>query len=253
MNQSVAKAISLLDLFQDNEELSLQEITNKTNIPKATAYRLLMTLESGQLLEKVKTSTHDSRYRLGLKWLQFGELVSERLELRDVALPFMEDLAEKLNEVVHLVIVNRSEAVYIESVNSRRALSLHTQVGKKTPLFVGSGPKLLLAFLPEEMQSNILSSSKLYTLSNKEPIDETSMRRELEMIKKNHFSFSISEQDADTTGVSFPIFDYKNEVVAALAISGLSNRFQGDALENIKIKGSQKAEEISKQLGYNNR
>src|SRR5690625_149658 len=130
MNQSVAKAMVLLDLFRDYEELSLQEITNMADIPKSTAYRLLMTLESAQLLEKEKTGTHDSRYRLGLKWLQYGELVAERLELRDVALPFMEKLAEDLNEVVHLVIVNRSEAIYIERVNSRRALSLNTQIGR---------------------------------------------------------------------------------------------------------------------------
>lgn len=250
MNQSVAKAIALIDLFQDEGELSLQEIANRADIPKSTAYRLLMTLETGQLLEKVKTSTHDSRYRLGLKWLQFGELVTERLKLRDVALPFMEKLAAEINEVVHLVIVNNSKAIYIEKVNSRRVLSLHTQIGRRMPLYIGSGPKLLLAYLPKEKQDDILASSELYTLTNSRKINKNDLRKELIAIRKNEISYSVDEQDDDTTGVSFPIFDYKNEVVAALAISGLSNRFQGKALENIKIKGSQKAKEISRQLGY---
>lgn len=253
MNQSVAKAISLLDLFVEEKELSLQEIANKAKIPKPTAYRLLSTLQTGGLLYKEKSGPHDSRYRLGLKLLELGNLVSERLEIREIALPFMEALAKELNEVVHLVIVNHNEATYIERVNSRRALSLHTQIGRSTPLYVGSGPKLLLAFLSDEIQNNILNNANLYTLSDHKPINKDELRKELLQIRKNHVSLSISEQDADTTGVSFPIFDFQNNVVAALAISGLSNRFQGEALDHIKTKGMRTALNISEQLGFKNK
>jgi|GEM_PF-3906122 len=72
MNQSVAKAMFLLDLFIEEEELSLQEITEKANLPKPMVYRLLTTLESGGLLYKEKSGPHDSRYGLGLKLLEFG-------------------------------------------------------------------------------------------------------------------------------------------------------------------------------------
>src|SRR5690625_7438545 len=95
MNQSVLKALAILSLFIEEEELSLQEITEKTNIPKPTAYRLLTTLESEGILYNVKTSTHDSRYGLGLKLLELGNLVAERIELRKVALPYMEQLDRK--------------------------------------------------------------------------------------------------------------------------------------------------------------
>src|SRR5690625_2879324 len=179
MNQSVAKAMFLLDLFIEEEELSLQEITEKANLPKPMVYRLLTTLESGGLLYKEKSGPHDSRYGLGLKLLELGQLVSERLELREIALPFMEKLAKELNEVVHLVIVNHSEATYIERVNSRRALSLHTKIGRSTPLYVGSGPKLLLAFLSEEEQNEILKETNLYTLSDHQPINKEELRKEL--------------------------------------------------------------------------
>jgi len=250
MNQSVAKAISLLDVFIEENELSLQEIAERANLPKPTAYRLLTTLESGGLLYKEKSGPHDSRYGLGLKLLELGQLVSERLELREIALPFMEKLAKELNEVVHLVIVNHSEATYIERVNSRRALSLHTKIGRSTPLYVGSGPKLLLAFLSEEEQNEILKETNLYTLSDHQPINKEELRKELSHIRKHHVAISVSEQDADTTGISFPIFNFQNEVVAALAVSGLSNRFKGDALKFIKAEGMRTALEISSQLGY---
>src|SRR5690625_4626581 len=109
MNQSVLKALDILDLFIMNKELSLQEISDKANIPKPTAYRMLSTLESCGMLYKEKESTHDSRYGLGLKLLEYGNLVSERLELREISLPHMENLAKEINEVIHLVIAHQQE------------------------------------------------------------------------------------------------------------------------------------------------
>src|SRR5690625_1991232 len=108
MNQSVIKALGILDLFVEEKELSLQEIADMSEIPKPTAYRLLSTLENCGMLYKVKVSTHDSRYGLGLKLLELGNLVSERLELREIAVPYMEKLAEEINEVIHLVIDRKS-------------------------------------------------------------------------------------------------------------------------------------------------
>lgn len=243
------KAIGILDLFIEEKELSLQEITKKKNIPKPTAYRLLSTLENCGMLYKVKETPHDSRYGLGLKLLEFGHLVSERLELRDIALPSMEKLAEEINEVVHLVIANQKEATYIEKVNSTRALSLHTKIGRSTPLYVGSGPKLLLAFLPEKEQEEVLQESELYTLTN-QLIDKTALKQELIEIREKQFALSVGEQDADTTGISFPVFNYDEKVIATLAISGLSSRFQGEKLARMKQLGSKTAKEISEQLGF---
>ena len=249
MNQSVLKAISLLELFVEHKELSLQEISEKAEMPKPTAYRLLTTLEMKGFLMKTKDTHHDSRYRLGLKLLEYGNLVSKRLEIREIALPYMEELADEINEVVHLVIMNNDEATYIEKVNSNRALSLHTRIGGSTPLYVGSGPKLLLAYAPKEKQEQILSETNLTTLTNQK-VDKEVLRKELVEIRKNEYAISLSEQDEDTTGISFPIFNYEQKVVAALAVSGLSSRFKGERLRYIIKKGREIARFISKELGY---
>lgn len=248
MNQSVQKAFSILDLFIDDRELSLQEIALKANIPKPTAYRLLTTLENRGILYKVKENPHDSRYGLGLKLLEFGNLVSERLELREIALPYMEELAEEVNEVVHLVVAYQLEAAYIEKVNSKRALSLHTKIGRSTPLYVGSGPKMLLAFLDEKKREQVLQGEEFVTLRN-QAIDKDLLVKELTEIRENEFSVSVGEQDADTTGVSFPIYNHEEQVIAALAISGLSSRFTGERLAFIKRCGKKISSEISKKLG----
>ncbi len=250
MNQSVKKALSLLDLFTENErELTLQEIATKANMPKSTAYRLLTTLEAGHFLYKTKETRHDSRYQLGLKLLELGELVSDRLELREIALPFMEQLAEDINEVVHLVVENQLKAVYIEKVDNKRALRLNTRIGKSTPLHIGSGPKMLLAYL-QKAEINQIVSETLYCKDGKETINEINLLKELKEIREKGFAFSEGEQDAHTTGVSYPIFDFRNEVVASLAVSGLSSYYEGENLTNIKKHTKQTAVKISEELGY---
>ncbi len=251
MNQSVLKALKLLDLFtEETYELSLKEISLRSNLPKPTAYRLLSALEEAGFLNKAKENEHDSRYRLGLKLLELGQLVSDKLEVRKIALPYMQQLGKEINEVVHLVVINQGEATYIEKVDSTRALRLYTRVGKSAPLYAGSGPKLLLAYLPEKKQEEVIQLAKSAVYPNGKPIQTDQLKEDLHKIKEEGFSWSAGEQDEDTTGISYPIFDFRNEVVAALAVSGLSSHFTGEHLELIKQKTNQTAGEISDKLGF---
>ncbi|WP_217589761.1 IclR family transcriptional regulator [Lentibacillus saliphilus] len=252
MNQSVHKALKLLELFdEETKELTLKEIAERANMPKPTAYRLLTTLEAHNVVFKTKRNDHDSRYRLGLKLLELGSLVSTHMRLRETALPFMEQLAQDINEVVHLVIVNQHEATYIEKVDSTRALRLYTRIGKSLPLHVGSGPKMLLAFLPEAEQKAVLDQSNLTTIHSKQPIDRAVLKQELKHIQNQGYALSVNEQDADTTGVSYPIRDHNGTVIAALAVSGLTHHFKGERLVTIKAKTEQTAQHISRKLGFN--
>jgi IclR family transcriptional regulator, KDG regulon repressor len=253
MNQSVIKAIKLLDFFTDQiPELILKEIAELSDLPKPTAYRLLASLEACGFLVKQKDSEHDSRFRLGLKLMELGFLVADQLELRKIARPWMEKLAEELNEVIHLVIVNEEvdEAIYIEKVDSKRALRLYTKIGKNSPLYLGSGPKLLLAHLEEKKQEKILAQSDLHYFTYQNPIAKQQLIDELNKIKKEGYSISEGEQDVDTIGISYPIYNHHQKVVAALGVSGLSSHFEGENLNYIKEHTKRVAMEISYELGY---
>lgn len=251
MNQSVIKALKLLDYFSvDTPEWTLKEIAEKANLPKPTAYRLLSALESSDFLYKTKENEHDSKYRLGLKLLELGHIVSDQLEIRHIALPFMQQLADDINEVVHLVIRNQDEATYIEKVDSRRALRLNTRVGKSSPLYLGSGPKMLLAHMPMKRQEEILENAELHHPVTEGMIDKQKLLQELHTIYEESFAFSIGEQDADTTGISYPIYDYRNQMIAALAVSGLSSHFEGENLQDLKRQTQLTAERISRKLGF---
>ncbi|MEH7342423.1 IclR family transcriptional regulator [Bacillus sp. JJ1532] len=250
MNESVVKALGLLDFFlEENNELTLNEITKKSKLSKPTVFRLLTSLEVTGFLTKTKNTHQDVRYRLGLKLLELGNLVSEQLELRTIALPLMRKICADINEAVHLVILDGDKAVFIEKIESSHAVRLYTRVGKRSDLYIGSGPKLLLAYMPETQQQALIEKMKFnkltpYTIDNKE-----TLYKEIDKIKTNGYSISFSEQDHETIGISYPILNYTQNVVAALTVSGPNTRMQ-NRIEEISKKTKETARSISLQLGH---
>lgn len=251
MNQSVIKALRLLDLFtKDKKELTLSELAEKSGMTKPTAYRFLSSLEECGFLTKIKNNNQDVRYRLGLKLLDLGSLVAEHLELRSVALPLMKELCADIDEVVHLVILDRDEAVYIEKVETNQAVRLYTRIGKRSELYIGSGPKLLLSYLPEEERQALIEKMSFNKLTELTIDNATMLQDEIRKIQKQGYAVSHGEQDWGTIGISYPIHDYTKEVVAALNVSGPESRINNKLEGMVKEKTKETALRISAELGY---
>lgn len=251
MNQSVIKALKLLDLFTEGEsELSLNVISERSGMPKATAFRLLASLESMGFLSKSKNSIHDVTYTLGLKLLELGGLVADQMELRKTALPLMQQLCAEVNETVHLVILDGDEAVYIEKVESSHALRLYTRVGRRSSLYLGSGPQLLLAYLPEQERQMLISHMSFQQVTDNTVVSTVDLENKVQQIREAGYAISHGEQDMETTGVSYPIYDHTERVIAALNVSGPSSRFQGEHEKIVQKRTRDTALQISFQLGY---
>ncbi|RXT05226.1 IclR family transcriptional regulator [Ammoniphilus sp. CFH 90114] len=251
MNQSVIKALSLLDLFSpDKTELSLAEIAKLSELTKPTAYRLLSSLETCGFVSKVKYSEQDIRYRLGLKLLELGNMVLEQSELRKVALPFMKQLAESMDEAVHLVVVDGEEAVYIEKVDSKQPIRLFTSVGKRSPLHLGSASKLLLAYMNNPQKEQLIENMEFVSMTPNSITSAERLKEELDKILQNGYSISDGEQTLETIGLSLPIKDHTGAVVASLTISGMKSRFNKERMPILLEETEKAADLISRDLGY---
>lgn len=278
MNQSVIKALKMLDFFIEQPELTLSELVKLMGLPKPTVHRLLSSLEAVGFLVKVKQSSHDVRYRMGLKLLELGSNVKEQLDYRKIALPHMEELNKELNEAVHLAVLDGYEAVYVEKVESGRDIRLYNRVGKRSHLLGGSAPKVLFAYLSEEQLHEALETIDFqkftenkfqgHTISWSEQLhealeimdfqkftkntitDKESLITELKKIKFQGYATGWSEQNPDAIGMSFPIMDRNGQVVASLGISTSLTRFMQHGEEVIKEETKKTAENISRDLGY---
>src|SRR5438128_9142198 len=99
---AAAKALELLSVFSFREpRLSLAELAARTGIPRATAFRLLSTLEEAGYVVK-----ENGDYRLGIKCFVLGNIVGADLDLRQVAHPHLVALRDRTGETTQIAILD---------------------------------------------------------------------------------------------------------------------------------------------------
>ncbi|MGZ6505459.1 MAG: IclR family transcriptional regulator [Tumebacillaceae bacterium] len=246
-NKTVVKSMDLLNLFLTNSRLSLQEMVQLTGIPKTSVYRMLGSLEDMGFL----TKDADGKYTLGLLFLQFGQLVSERLDIRHLALPLMRTLRDDVGEAVNLIIPDGKEAIYIEKVDTLQPVRVYTRIGRRAPLYAGACPRILLAYLPGEKREQYLNDTKLMPIASGTITDTDELERQLNASRRDGYSVSHHELEDGTSAVAAPIFDFKGQVVAGLSIAGPVSRFQDGDLPDLIGKVRTFAQDISYKLGWN--
>ena len=143
----ISKVVALLDTFTPaSPELSLNELAALTGLPVSTTYRLASELVAWGGLERVE----GGGYRIGLRLWEIGSLAPRGETLREVALPYMNDLYEATHENVHLAVLDGTEALYVEKLSGRRAMPVRTRRGGRLPLHATAVGKVLLAYAAGE-------------------------------------------------------------------------------------------------------
>ncbi len=151
---SVSKALTLLDAFTaEKPQLTLSELARRAGAHKSSAFRLLSTLEAHGFVEK---SPAGRGYRLGWKPLELAGRLLGRYELRELAAPFMEELAKKSGEIVHLSILDGSQIVYLDKRGRSQPLTVSTTIGGRSPAHASAMGKVLLAGLPAAELQRVL-------------------------------------------------------------------------------------------------
>lgn len=250
LSQSLVRAIKLLDCFEDNPELSLLDLVEISGMPKTTVYRLVDSLEETGLIVKTKYTSHDVKYKLGMKLLELGKLVSGQMEYRKIALPYMSAINIKLNESVHLAIVEGDEAVYVEKMDSNRPIRLVIKVGGRAPLYAGSASKVLLANLNENKRQDYFKKLELKKMAVNTIVNMEELQDELKKIRKSGYAFSREEIYSDTVGFSCPIKDSSGETIAAIGVSIPKKEYKEEKENQILNEIINAANQISKDLGY---
>jgi len=246
-NKTVVKSMAVLNLFLDHERLTLNEMVQLLQAPKTSVYRMVGSFEEMGFLRK----DNEGKYSLGLLFLRFGRLVSERLDIRNTVLPIMRELRDKVDEAVNLIVRDHDGAVYIEKVDTSRPVRIYNNPGRRAPMYGGACPRILLSFMNPAEQEAYLSRVQLLPVGRNTITDLKELRRVLDEARDRGYSISHSELENDTSSIAAPLMDHTGTVVAGLSIAGPTSRFGPDAvpvfLENLLLY-SKKA---SRELGWN--
>jgi DNA-binding IclR family transcriptional regulator len=210
----ISKVVSLLDAFGPaTPELSLGDLARLTGLPVSTTYRLASELVEWGGLERAD----GSGYRVGMRLWELGALAPRGGTLRDVALPFMQDLYEATHENVHLAVRDGLEALYVDTISGRGSVPTRSRRGGRLPLHATGVGKVLLAHAPQEVLSAVIDSGmRRYTPYT--VVAPGHLRRSLTEVRRHGVAYAREEMTLGSLSVAAPITGTGGTVVAALAL-----------------------------------
>lgn len=223
--RAVERALEVLLCFASGREWGLTEIAGRVGLHKSTVHRLLATLEDkGFVTRDIATE----KYRLGLSVLELSANLSRSDDPSVVLLPEMERLRDQLSETVSLYVRDRTERVRIQAVQSMQAIRRVATVGARLPLSVGASSKVLLAFAEAGDRGNIMTDAAWPA-----QLDRDAFIKQLDDILAAGYATSFEEREPGAAAVSAPIFNRSGKLVAALSVSGPSNRLTPDRMHEV--------------------
>ncbi|HEY3240346.1 MAG TPA: IclR family transcriptional regulator [Acidimicrobiia bacterium] len=240
---AAGKLLALLEAFgPEQPDFSLAELAVRAGLPKSTAHRILALLETWRGVERSAAG----RYRLGIRFFELGGLVHDRLRLREVALPYMEDLLATTREMIHLAKLDGIDVLYIERLVSHRSVRSPSRVAGRVPATCTGVGKAILAFSPPEVVKTVIAGGLVamtpYSITNPVVFLET-----LERIRRTGVSLDREEASIGLACVAAPIFGPNKAVVASMSVSGPVGRISFDSLIPA-IRAATLA--VSRHLGY---
>ncbi|WNS76247.1 IclR family transcriptional regulator [Bacillus sp. DTU_2020_1000418_1_SI_GHA_SEK_038] len=228
---SVEKALNILECFDSkNTWLTLNEISMKTGYSKTATFRMIKSFETYGYVKRDST-LKEAKFSLGWAFLHKANLITEQMNIRDLAKDDLIDLRNKTELTVQLAIRDGYEAVYIEQFESLNPIKIYSQVGKKAPLYAAAGPRVLLAYSNEQEQNQILANSELFAYTKNTLTDINQIKAELLKIREDGYAVSRGELYEGTMEIACPVFDLNGIVAGEISIVGLESDFKEDQLE----------------------
>ncbi|OBR92344.1 transcriptional regulator KdgR [Clostridium ragsdalei P11] len=246
--QSVDRSLSIIEVLSDYENgLGITEISEKVNLHKSTVYRLLATLIYKGY---VKQNQNNSKYSLTLKLFELGNKKVENMSLTTVALPYLRNLMEKTNEVVHLVVRDGIEMVYVFKAEPQKTIRMYSSIGKRIPMYCTSVGKAMMSQMTEKEVDMIWQQSNIKKLTDKTITDIGDMKKNLKEIRRKGYAIDEQENEIGIRCIGTVIKDYKGELCGAISISGSILTFTTNKVNDFSNWILECANTISKELGY---
>ena len=231
MISSVKKALELLKIFStDQPELSLTEISKRMDLHKSSVFRILNTLKSSGFIEKDPLT---KKYRLGLELLNLANKVLSRYDLRNQAGPYLEKLARKTGEIIHLSILDGNEMVYLEKKGQGQVLTVATQIGGRNPAHASAMGKMLLSDLSRRELKELFREGPLKKLTTNTITEIPKLLEELERVRRQGFALDDEETFPGIRCAAAPIQDRNGKTVAAISVTVPKQRMGKQRIKEI--------------------
>ena len=245
---SILRACGILkSLSGDRRASKLSELAGLLHLDRSTAYRILLSLEKCRMVDRDEKT---GEYSLGLGAFEIGSAYLRRIDLVEVAKPIMADLAQRVQETVHLAVLSETEILYLDKVDSPRSVGVISKLGQRGPVYCTALGKALLAHLPPQDRSRILDQIRFQAFTPRTLTSKKKLARELSQVYRQGYALDCREIEEDVECIAAPIRDHLGNVVAALSVSGPQKKIDTQKEKDFVHQVTGAAALISRKMGY---
>lgn len=249
---TIGKAISIFETLQEAQRpLSIKEISESVGLNKSSLHHHVKTLTEYGYLQQ---DSESRKYDIGLNLVRVGQAYLQRLNVRERGHGALEDLSKRLNQTVHMLVLDHSEAVYVDKVDVHHqpgALHCSSYIGLRTDVYSTASGKVLLSNLEMGALRQILTtlSPQPKTSHTITCVDE--LEKELIRTKERGYGLDLQEHSMGLQCIAVPILNVHSQCVAAISVSCplatiTQETLETGILEEIRLTGQQ----ISAAMGY---
>ncbi|MCT4593418.1 MAG: IclR family transcriptional regulator [Anaeromicrobium sp.] len=247
---SVDRALDIIILlYEEEKEMGVSDIADRLNTYKSTIHRTLVTLEGKGF---VKKNPDTEKYWLGMKLHAIGMLINNNLPIKKIIKPYCDELHRKFGEVVNASVLDKSDKDHLKghiiykAYDSTQLLIVNPPEGAGSPCYGSSVGKCLLAFNHIDFEK--YKDVKLMKYTDKTIDNWDELIDKLKEIREKGYAIDDEELEVGLTCIGAPVLDKNNRAIAAISLSGPTQRMRaGDFEEKIRAV-VETAQEISKQF-----
>jgi DNA-binding IclR family transcriptional regulator len=245
--QSIDRAVAILECFsEEKKELKLTEISERLDLNKSTVHGIISTLKYHGFISQDEET---QKYKLGIRFIGFGDLVVNSMNIRNAAVPVIIDVCDRIEETVHMAMLDGADVVWIEKSECNKSIKTSTTIGARLPAYTTADGKIIIcyqnkdkikAYLPKRIPKHTIN-----TITNK-----SEFIKKLEEMKKNGYAIDNEEYVEGIKCVAAPVFDHDGKVRFSLSTTGPAFRMTEEKIKEITAIIKEAANEISRRIGY---
>ena len=241
--QVIDRAALLLDaISRYSKPVKLKVLSADTGLHPSTAHRILHSLIDNRFVDR----NGGGEYRLGQRLLQLSNRLHTDIDLRAVALPYMEKLRDKVGETINLTIREGDVVIYFEKVTPNRMMHVQQIIGSRAPLHVTGVGKLMLGSGGEQEIANYAQRTNLPAYTRNTFSSLEGLTAECLQSVQQGYALDNEEAEIDVGCIGVLLYDRSGNITAGLSISAPIERRKDEWIEDLKAAGR----DISAQLGY---
>jgi DNA-binding IclR family transcriptional regulator len=213
---TLGKAVAVLEaVAKAKTPLRFRDLAAEIDQPRGTLHRQISNL----IQEGLILVNPDQSYGLGIRLLQFAAQAWSGSKFREISEPHLKQLHDKTGETVHLGVLQGTEVIYLDKVESRQAVRMHSQIGNSSPCYCTGVGKAGLSVLPASVAAERINSIRFHKFTETTLTSTAALNAELEHVRHDGIAYDREEHEPGIHCIAAPVFSKDHSLVGGLSVT----------------------------------